>query len=916
MANWLRENSVLTVLGNKLLSYAIAGLATLDFTRVVVRETVSTASANVDYTLADITNASIKQSGRLLHFQGGIENPDTHDYDTTLITARFSNEELGENVTFKIRQIVLLARLRDIDTAAMAAYDPNFVDPGEVPFIVAQSEGENDYDLMPKRSESPTSFDYNLYVVHTGTASITVSITTTGYVSEATFNLTVQDIYAALQNVLANAIGRSAKDTTFNLWSPHYTYGTSAGGSATVSWSRSASSVPARTGWQDGEYFNAYGTFNLSSVTYREQIATGKWTHVEGYKNLCMGYASHVEGEDNYCGCDESSVIQHYADHSHVEGYQNSAFDGECQHIMGRRNQSSGELSVVFGEGNQNDADSSVVGGSFNSNSVTDSFIFGDGNELQPGGSSLVIFGSDNSSMGIYQDPTLAPYETTFPPRHDLVVGTENIIYGAQCSLILGDENSATACRWSAIIGQSNAMNLGGDSLIVGRDNEVNKSYSITVGGKSTEVYQSEYSAVFGDGNVLSSNNCSIVVGYQNQAVGSSYSIISGYTNSATQSDRCIIGGQQNSTNNTSFSLITGQSNTANFDSKIILSGNTNSAYHTDDAIICGANNSLDNVSGSIVAGYMITANFGVSRSVLCGSSNTVSKEVFDVSRNSSVTGSSNRYTDIADSLVGGSTNTAQYIKSSIVIGTTNSVVCATYEGTKSYSRGISDSIIAGSGNTVAQTERSIIFGSGNNIKDYQPHGVPSEFSQTTNIIVGGSANTVTGAYSTIISGVRNTASNIHDSLIVGYDNTVDGLDTNIALTNCVFVSGRDNAVENHTTPQTVFGTGNNVTGNNSLTSGVYLVSSSDASTTLGKYNVADTTNTYSLVIGGGTGDSNRLNIFTVDWSGVVRASDLYIGSSASSVDTRIAELENQLAGLEEILMELRGVREEEEPET
>ena len=63
--------------------------------------------------------------------------------------------------------------------------------------------------------------------------------------------------------------------------------------------------------------------------------------------------------------------------------------------------------------------------------------------------------------------------------------------------------------------------------------------------------------------------------------------------------------------------------------------------------------------------------------------------------------------------------------------------------------------------------------------------------------------------------------------------------------------------------------------GNNALASGITSVAigdnvlaKSDNQTVFGRFNVEDTGNQYSLIIGGGFGDAARKNLFTIDWGG------------------------------------------------
>ena len=52
-----------------------------------------------------------------------------------------------------------------------------------------------------------------------------------------------------------------------------------------------------------------------------------------------------------------------------------------------------------------------------------------------------------------------------------------------------------------------------------------------------------------------------------------------------------------------------------------------------------------------------------------------------------------------------------------------------------------------------------------------------------------------------------------------------------------------------------------------------YTIAGSDYQTALGKYNIADSADTYVVIVGNGTADNARSNALTVDWSGNVEAS-------------------------------------------
>lgn len=57
-------------------------------------------------------------------------------------------------------------------------------------------------------------------------------------------------------------------------------------------------------------------------------------------------------------------------------------------------------------------------------------------------------------------------------------------------------------------------------------------------------------------------------------------------------------------------------------------------------------------------------------------------------------------------------------------------------------------------------------------------------------------------------------------------------------------------------------------TGDNSHAEGLETIASSENQHVQGKYNVADSNSVYAFIIGGGSSDSNRKNIFAVDWNG------------------------------------------------
>lgn len=168
MANWNKENSVITSSGISLLAKAQIGEGIIEITRIVARDKISTADENRNYTSEDIKASSIKQTGSL------ISSTTTED-GVSIITVRFSNERLSETYTYTLRQVIAMAKL----------VAPNGIDATpEVPYFVLQS---NEGDILPPRKDTPTSYDYKVHIVHTGTPNIIVNVSPTGFASEEEF---------------------------------------------------------------------------------------------------------------------------------------------------------------------------------------------------------------------------------------------------------------------------------------------------------------------------------------------------------------------------------------------------------------------------------------------------------------------------------------------------------------------------------------------------------------------------------------------------------------------------------------------------------------------------------------------------------------------------------------------------------
>ena len=77
--------------------------------------------------------------------------------------------------------------------------------------------------------------------------------------------------------------------------------------------------------------------------------------------------------------------------------------------------------------------------------------------------------------------------------------------------------------------------------------------------------------------------------------------------------------------------------------------------------------------------------------------------------------------------------------------------------------------------------------------------------------------------------------------------------------------------------------------GANAHAQNLYTKASSDSQTALGKYNVEDSSDTYALIVGNGTSDSNRSNALAVRWNGSIEcASDTDWTTLNSTIKYRI----------------------------
>ena len=88
-------------------------------------------------------------------------------------------------------------------------------------------------------------------------------------------------------------------------------------------------------------------------------------------------------------------------------------------------------------------------------------------------------------------------------------------------------------------------------------------------------------------------------------------------------------------------------------------------------------------------------------------------------------------------------------------------------------------------------------------------------------------------------------------------------------------------------------GYNNNVNGIASHVEGYFTTSYSNYQHVQGKYNVEDTTSTYAHIVGGGTSDSDRKNIHTLDWNGNAVFSGDVTATNPDGTEVSLLSLQN-----------------------
>ena len=178
MAIWKSENSLLTQLGVEILNKVKAGVGSITVTRVVAgsgrvaesqlfRQTALSGNTK----LMVISNKNIKESG-------------------SEISTYISNEDLTES--FDLNQIGIFVTHEDYE--------------GEILYHISQCEEEG-FDVIPPLDETPVNFGYNLFLEHSNSSSINITVDPQGAVTVRDFEVYQVSVENRISNLTYSDVG-------------------------------------------------------------------------------------------------------------------------------------------------------------------------------------------------------------------------------------------------------------------------------------------------------------------------------------------------------------------------------------------------------------------------------------------------------------------------------------------------------------------------------------------------------------------------------------------------------------------------------------------------------------------------------------------------------------------------------------
>lgn len=649
--SWSPENSVVTNLGTYLLTNARLGKGRVKLTKVYARENFESSMSTIRaYTAADITAASIAQEGYILSTRSTPYPDPEEDIETSLVNIRFSNEDLeSESDTYNLRQIVIMGRLVDIDSDDNP---PPAEDIGEVPYMVCQCDSSAECDVMPARSVNPTSFDYNVYVIHSGVEEISVSVRTDGFVYQAdfdTFKQETEDYETELDAFLdqmfddlrAEDAGTSVKNKSLTTWYPQYGWNSE----NERTWTKTESS--AVTAGDGAEKFNFHNLTSQNIPTGVNSASFGTETEALKDNSFSTGKQNYVNGENSFASGKNNAIQNGY--NNAIFGDTNVIEGGNANIVSGKDNivgayTSPVSYTATFGDGLINKTYGSLVVGSYNAEEAQTAFVVGDGEDNDNRHNLLVLYKSGKLKVPTLQAASLLNEEGE-PYTFD--VDLDYMKEGTGQNAIVANDlnNNTSSARFSTTFGEKNSVS-GNDSIVGGKECNAESTQTLVMGSKSLATGTSNYSALFGE---------------KSKAENSSHTLISGSNNSINRSNQSVIvGGTDNY-------IYTDNSTNPTKDNNFVGSSSYTEMWNSEMCTALSSSAQFKNCAGAVAIGTAFNAMFErVQLSLVSGMSHDKLTDI----KSSIISGDGHVVEDILNTFVSGYSSVISHVENSFAIGT------------------------------------------------------------------------------------------------------------------------------------------------------------------------------------------------------------------------------------------------------
>jgi hypothetical protein len=227
-----------------------------------------------------------------------------------------------------------------------------------------------------------------------------------------------------------------------------------------------------------GEYSHAEGDNTQAKGDYshaegQETISSGSYSHAEGYLTIAIGQRSHAEGE--------STLALGYA--SHAEGFQTIA-SADYQHVQGKYNISSSvESAFIIGNGTDGNNRSNL--------------IYAVGNEVQITGSLKVTAGITGSLFGTSSWSANAATASYYRETDPVFVAKSASLATTGSNIFIGNQivtGSLFTTGSNTLIGSTTltgSLNISGSTTQIGNNTLLGNtllSGSIIISGSTTGV--------------------------------------------------------------------------------------------------------------------------------------------------------------------------------------------------------------------------------------------------------------------------------------------------------------------------------------------------------------------------------------------------------------------------------------------